>query len=123
MTYEEQPGLFDGAQPDPFDEALGQALKAEGIERAATAREDVLALGRELVRKAALRRPERTATADDAAFGFHVHGLPEDALGNAAGSLFRGKEWEFTGAWSPSKRTSNHGHQNRVWRLVARVSP
>lgn len=101
-----------------FDLALGEALKAEGIARAAQAKHDLLALGRLYCERAARSRPDRTATADDAARGFKAAGLPADALGNAAGSLFRGKRWEFTGQWRPSRRISNHGHQNRVWRLT-----
>lgn len=102
---------------DTFDLRLAEAMKAAGLERAETARQDVLALGKQLCREAALKRPDRTATADDAARGFVRYGLDANALGNAAGSLFRGGDWEFTGRWQSSRRVSNHGHQNRVWRL------
>ena len=110
---------LDMLETDLFDLKLGSALRDEGSERAATVRADLLALGRKFCRDAALRRPDRTATADDASRGFLTHNLPADSLGNGAGALFRGKDWEFTGQWKASARVSNHGHQNRVWRLVA----
>ncbi len=100
-----------------FNLSLGQALRDMGLESAQEARRDALELGRAYCRKAALSRSgSLTATADDAALGFQLAGLPPDLLGNAAGSLFKGSEWEFTGKWVPSARTSNHGRYLRVWR-------
>ena len=40
-----------------------------------------------------------------------------DTLGPAAGSIFRGKEWEFTGNWIKSTRITNHSRMIREWRL------
>ena len=102
-----------------MDLALGQALKEAGLDRVSDSRKEALFLGRVYVRRAALGRSDRTATADDAAAGFERAGLPADLLGNAAGALFRGKGWAFTGRWQKSERASNHAHQNRVWRYVA----
>ncbi len=101
-----------------FNLAAGIADREEGLALAATNRSELLAIGRTLVKRAALRNYSREATADDAALGLSNMGFPANVLGNAAGSLFRGKEWEFTGQWRPSRRVSNHAHQNRVWRLV-----
>lgn len=102
-----------------FDLRLGQALKEAGLQAASDAKADLLALGRAYVRRAALGRADRSATADDAAVGLVAAGLPADALGNAAGALFRGRDWRFTGRWEKSSRTTNHAHQNRVWELIA----
>ena len=41
--------------------------------------------------------------------------IPE-LMGNAAGSLFRGNEFQFTGQWKRSERISNHA---RVIRMEA----
>ena len=100
-----------------FNLAAGIAGREEGLALAAANRAELLAIGRTLVKQAALGNCNREATADDAALGLSNMGFSANALGNAAGSLFRGKEWEFTGQWSPSRRVSNHAHQNRVWKL------
>jgi hypothetical protein len=44
------------------------------------------------------------------------NGLRPDLLGNAWGSIFRGKEWECIG-WRKSTRVSNHARAIRIWRL------
>ena len=40
-----------------------------------------------------------------------------DTIGPAAGALFRGSEWEFTGQRVLSSRVSNHSREIKVWRL------
>jgi len=102
-----------------FDPELAKLLKDVGMAAAADRNKAALKLGQAYVERAARRRYNHTATADDAAAGFEMDGFPPNILGNAAGSLFRGKKWRFTGAWKPSERTTNHGHQNRVWQLIA----
>lgn len=99
-----------------FDLNVAEILKRKGIASAENHRKDLLTLGRSYLRQAALGRVDRTATADDAARGFINDGLPCDVLGNAAGALFRGGEWEFTGRMEKSKRITNHAHRNMVWR-------
>ncbi len=101
-----------------FDLKLGEALRELGVQRAATVNADGLLLARELCRRAALCRHDKTATADDAARGFLAHGLPADFIGNGAGALFRGRQWKFTGEWVKSFRVTNHAHQNRVWQFL-----
>lgn len=39
------------------------------------------------------------------------------SLGPAAGSIFKGPEWEFTGKRVLSTRVSNHAREIKVWRL------
>ena len=106
-------------QLDLFDAAKAQELKAEGmkVSRENPERISLLDIAREGARKAAESRISRTATADDAYVYLTSLGYDQFSLGNAAGSLFRGKEWEFTGGFRASRRTSNHGHLQRVWRL------
>jgi hypothetical protein len=99
-----------------FDPDLAEILKRAGVAAAENHRKDLLVLGRYYIRQAALSRADKTATADDAARGFLKAGLPCDVLGNAAGALFRGGEWEFTGRMEKSKRITNHAHRNMVWR-------
>jgi len=38
-------------------------------------------------------------------------------LGNAAGSIFAGKRWKFTGDRVKSRRPSAHAREIKVWRL------
>lgn len=97
-----------------FSAPVAEKAKVQGMQSAALSKKEVLELAREACRIAARRRQDRTATADDAQ-EFLIGSKLE--LGNAAGSLFLGKEWEFTGEWRPSRRVSNHNHKNRVWRL------
>jgi hypothetical protein len=101
-----------------FDSEEGEHRRSEGMDIAAVSRKDVLRLARQACVEAALARSACTATADDAQKWLIDQGYSSDYLGNAAGSLFTDKDtWEFTGRWVPSQRVSNHGHQNRVWRL------
>jgi hypothetical protein len=98
-----------------FSEELSQVAKFVGMRSAAMSHKEVLEAARNAVRLVALSRTSRTATADDAQNFLVDAGLPP--LGPAAGSLFLAKDWAFTGQWQTSTRVSNHGHQNRVWRL------
>lgn len=91
----------------------GEVLKNRGMEAAADQKPRSLRMAREYLRELALKRGE--VTADDAAEYVDRMGLTP--LGNAAGSLFREPHWEFTGEWVPSRRTSNHAHRNRCYRL------
>ena len=101
-----------------FDGEEGEHRRSEGMDIAAVSRKHVLRLARHACVEAALARADRTATADDAQMWLIDKGYSSDYLGNAAGSLFMEKDtWEFTGRRLPSQRVSNHGHQNRVWRL------
>lgn len=100
-----------------FDASAGEAAKQAGRRKAEDCRRPALALAREAVRAKALSRPDRLATADDAYAFFAEMGGDAGELGNAAGSLFRGPEWELTSAWAKSRRKSNHARLVRVWRL------
>lgn len=98
-----------------FDVRAGELAKDAGRKRAAKCHESVLILARDAVRKAALSRPDRIATSDDAYL--FLAGIGQDAeLGNVAGSVFRGKEWVAVG-WKRSERKSNHARVIQKWRL------
>jgi hypothetical protein len=100
-----------------FDLAAAEAEKDVGRALAATkCRDSLLAFARDAVRKAALSRPDRVATSDDAYSLMADAGQDAAELGNAAESLFRGEEWEAAG-WKPSQRRSNHARMIREWRL------
>lgn len=100
-----------------FDLAAGEVEKDAGRARAETkCRGSLLAFARDAVRRAALSRPDRLATSDDAYSLMAELGMDAAELGNAAGSIFSGDDWEVAG-WKPSKRKSNHARMIREWRL------
>lgn len=101
-------------------ETAGDLLKRLGQHQAASkpGRSVFLDLARLLAARAALRRMDRTATADDARDGFERAELPWELLGNAAGVIFRGQEWEPTDRFSPSRWPARRGGMLRVWRFV-----
>jgi len=100
-------------QGELFDLELGKQFKEEGMDLAATNDADLLNVGRAIALDIAAKRGE--VTADD---------VQEELLRrtgrnlrNAAGSLFRGGDFFFTGEFRQSRRTANHAHCYRVWRL------
>jgi hypothetical protein len=98
-----------------FARQIGEQQRVSGMALAARSRAEVLRLARGIA--LTIERHAGTVTADEVQAGLIAAGFNPSDLGNAAGSLFRGKEWEFTGQWRASSRVSNHGHKNRVWRL------
>ena len=100
---------------DLFDRARSQAEKDDGMALAAMNRRALLAHARGIAVNAARGRVTREATADDVSRILGTDGMRR--LGNAAGSLFRGKAWEFTGRWEKSRRITNHARDIKVWRL------
>lgn len=100
-----------------FDALESQKAKDEGMAKAARKRTVTLSLARNIAALIASGRPDRTCTADDVMQGLIDVGIQPEELGPAAGSIFRGKAWEFTGRWINSARVSNHAASIRVWRL------
>lgn len=100
-------------QSDLFDAAESRRRKERGMALAADAVPTLLARARHLAVGVAVRKGE--VTADDVSEWLELNGYPD--LGPAAGSLFRGPEWEFTGRFVQSTRKTNHARLLRVWRL------
>lgn len=97
----------------------GKQLRDAGITLACQAKTALLRECREHLKLVARSRFSREASADDAAEYCVQRGLGEHALGNAAGGLFRGGEWVWTGRWIKSTRDHAHANDLRVWRLRA----
>lgn len=95
-----------------FDMDESQKRKEEGMERAASKKPTSLEIIRVFCREFCKRNG--IVTADDAGRYAEDCGI---ALGNAAGSLFKGGEFEFTGERIISVRKKNHGRELKVWRL------
>lgn len=100
-------------QTDLFDAAESRRRKAHGMAIAEDAADSLLTRAREYARSHAIRWGE--VNADDVSKYLEITGYAD--LGPAAGSLFRGKEWEFTGRFIQSTRKTNHARLLRIWRL------
>ena len=97
-----------------FNGKRSEQLKQRGLDLAADNAVKALATARVIAKDIA--RVFGTANADEVGGVLkRVYGI--DTLGPAAGSIFRGKEWEFTGNWIKSTRITNHGRMIREWRL------
>ncbi|NIN68083.1 MAG: hypothetical protein GTO63_25930 [Anaerolineae bacterium] len=101
-----------------FDPALGTMLKEEGKARAAKAKNPLLVMAQKLAVEIALSRPSRHISADDVQEALSKQGVSVHALGNAAGSIFRGSQWKWTGQWVYSGRAHAHRNPLRVWEYV-----
>ena len=99
------------AQLFDFDE--GQRLKVEGLTQAAEQVPTLLEKARQIAVE--LCRERGSVHADAVSRVMRQQGL--DDLGPAAGSVFKGKQWVWTGEWHVSARIANHGRLQRVWRL------
>lgn len=105
--------IFDRDCESIWDEVEAQRLKHRGKTFAALNRADALAAAKLAAYDLAFDKGE--VTADDVYQALDL--LDQEALGNAAGSVFKGKDWIWTGEWRASTRVSNHGRFLRVWRL------
>ena len=97
-----------------FDEGWSDKLKEDGMAKAADNRQEQLEIARNVAK--AIAKKKGTVNADDVGRVLKLI-IGIDTLGPAAGSLFRGKEWVFTGQWVKSKRITNHSRMIRVWKL------
>ena len=97
-----------------FDLIEAERRKEEGMARAADARATALALAKQYA--VTLAETHGEITSDDVALAMEQDGHRYEDLGNAAGSLFRGR-FEWTGRTATSARVSTHGRIIRVWRL------
>lgn len=100
-----------------FDLEEGERLRDAGIAQAADTigRKFLLELAQDIATLYA--QNYGTVTYDHVYAEMVAKGYNPDLLGNAAGNVFRGKEWEFSGEWKQSTRVSNHARAIRVWRL------
>jgi len=97
-------GTFD------FDES--QERKDEGMDRAAGNSFDLARA--QLIAVKIAKKNGGMCHADMVGAELEKMGLP-NCLGPAAGSLFRGNSWIFTGRRVRSSRKSNHARELKVW--------
>jgi len=104
---------------DGFDLNAGLRAKEQGMLDAATkpGRQELLELARSTAKAIALKRDNRQVTVDDV--GRTLKGLfGINSLGKWGGSIFKPKEWEFTGKYKRTARISSHAREVKVWRYV-----
>jgi len=97
-----------------FDRAESNRRKADGMAVAADHAPHLLGKAREIAVEIALSRG--VVTADDVGLELARRGWP-NCLGPAAGSIFKTKDWAFTGTFVSSTRVTNHSRLLRVWKL------
>lgn len=107
--------LFDDLYREPLAKPspTGEQLKAEGMRRAAESKESQLGYARYLAVDLA-RDNGGLCHADMVAAALEAEGRP--SLGNAAGSLFSGDQWTWTGEFVKSQRPHAHSNLLRLWR-------
>ena len=60
-----------------------------------------------------------SVTTDDVGKYYEERGVDiSERLGPAMGSMFKGRDWEWTGEFKKSERVKNHCRLLRVWRWV-----
>lgn len=99
-----------------FDDDAGEQAKEEGMEAAANSRQELLETARGVARNLALLSPNRETNIDEVGVKLYEV-LKIKSLGPAAGSVFKGEEWQFTGKRIKSKRKKNHAREIKIWRL------
>lgn len=100
-----------------FDAIASREAAEAGIAQAGENKKSLLKLARQLAVEAAKRKG--IISMDDVSFALHEKGISIFALGNAAGGVFKGKEWQWTGCYIKSVRVHAHANQLRTWRLKA----
>lgn len=109
--------LFDAAESRRYAEA--------GIAIATENRTAILLEAKAAAREIALSRMSRECSADDVAerwfrlLGKESAKRKVEMLGNAAGGIFKGREWEFI-RYENSVRIQAHARTIRVWRYVGK---
>lgn len=110
--------MTEAVQTTIFDAIRANRLADAGVERAARGKGPLLDLARRGAVEIARSRESKTVTADDVQAWLVRQGIEESKLGNAAGSVFRGPQWRYTGVTVKSQRPASHGRLIRVWELV-----
>jgi hypothetical protein len=109
----DDPFLFN---PYLYDGSEAEARKTTGMKLVADNRPSLLHTARLIAEELAEANGE--VTADDVGVKMISRGLNPALLGPAAGSIFSGKEWHFTGRRIKSAKRSNHSRELKVWTRI-----
>lgn len=122
-------GLFD-QRPEPtrtaqakalrrFDAERSESKKEDGIAVAAQNRQSVLNVARSVARELAIRNEDGVTNCDEVQRVLSLrYGWTAETLGPAAGAIFKGPDWRFTGRRIKSASVRNHARELKVWRYI-----
>lgn len=97
---------------------LAEEVRAlRGKQRAAANRGELLLAARRYAVEEARRKGEITADDVQERMAREIDGYQSWQLGNAAGSIFAGDRWQWTGRFRKSQRKGSNANPLRVWRL------
>ena len=99
--------------------AARRKRRRSSCERLRKRRQELLEFARQLAHACALTHPGGLCTVDDVYDALVRLGHASGALGNTAGSIFRGGEWELTRLRLRSRRRSSRGREIKVWHLAS----
>jgi hypothetical protein len=99
-----------------FDYAQSKQNRDTGMLSAAQKRMKALNKAKDIAFQLARIYPCKI-TADDVRKEYEYRGGNWSDLGNAAGSIFKGKQWQCVG-FENSTVTTSHARALRVWRLI-----
>lgn len=102
-----------------FDAIAARRLADEGLAVAGRDKNVLLERAKQIARRIALSRFDRTVTMDDVHAAMQAEGIDGSMLGNAAGSTFKGGDWQFVDHVR-CKLASGHGRFNKVWRYIGK---
>jgi hypothetical protein len=97
-----------------FDYAQSIQERDKGMKKAARAKSDDLLRAKIIAQNIAHFKGQ--VTADDVRKEYEYRGGNWSDLGNAAGSIFKGKQWQCVG-FENSTVTTSHARALRVWAL------
>ena len=97
-----------------FDYAESQRRKSEGMEIAADHNKSDLEIGRMVARRLGVEQGYAHAEQVGKILA-RDYGIV--SLGNSAGSLFRNRDWTFSGDWHRSTRKTSHARDIKVWKF------
>jgi hypothetical protein len=94
----------------------GVELREEGMAQAATNRQEMLELSRDVAEEIA--RSNGVVTSDDVRYRLNLAPSNNLCSQNWMGSMFRDPRFTWTGDYVNSKIRRNHARPIRVWRLA-----
>lgn len=109
-------GLIHRNELPLFDAAEAERLKTEGITVAVENNAVLVEQFRDLAKRIARNRPDRTVNMD-MLYIDETHTRRLKAMGNSRGGIFRGREWEFV-EYTKSERIESHGNRLVQHKLV-----
>ncbi len=102
-----------------FNGVRSNRAKHRGIRKAANSKPKELAVCRKIAVRIAKRRISNCCTANDVAWELNKRDIDmNEYLDHAAGALFKGSNWQWTGQFRKSTRVRSHSNLLKQWRYI-----